>query len=83
MKMTEYIVCFNCLKKPTWQYAGKNHFACDSCLPREPCDCNYKLKEGIEPQFDENGDENNSTGDYENIRDENGRIVSCIDWNKL
>jgi hypothetical protein len=44
MKMTEYIVCFNCLKNPTWQYTGKNHFACDSCLSSEPCDCNYKLK---------------------------------------
>lgn len=82
MILTEYFLCFNCLKRASWQYAGDSHYACDSCLPRNPCSCNYKLKDGLVAIF-KDGDMINSEDDWELIYDENGRLFPCVDWEKL
>lgn len=85
MKISEYFTCFKCFRKATWQYAGDNYFACDNCLPRGECaSCCFELKPGIKEQWNEDNSEIiNSSGDYVAIRDENGQLVPCSDWNKL
>lgn len=84
MKLTEYLICFKCFKKATWQYAGDSRFACDECLPRGECACCFELKPGVEPVWNHDETEMmNTSGDFQIIVDDENRPIPCVDWNPL
>jgi len=74
-------VC-SCGKPASWIYGPKsdgNPYACDDCVPRG-CSCNMKLKEGVEIVEDDCGNILNPPEDYEQLLDDEGRMIPCCEW---
>jgi len=65
-----------------WTYGPKvirNTYACDDCVPRG-CSCNMELKEGVEIVEDSRGTIINPPEDYEQVLDNEGRMIPCREW---
>lgn len=70
-----------CGQKAVWIYMPDSTVACDDCVPRG-CSCQEKLKDGVEPIF-ENDILINAESDFEPTLDDDGKMLPCVEWDEL
>lgn len=80
------VLCSKCDKTATWWYAPYspskiqiNAFYCEDHISRG-CSCQEALKPGVSEKYDEYGNIDNSSEDYEYYTDSLGRALPCIEY---
>ena len=68
-----------CGKIAQWMYMPSGNVHCDNCVPRG-CSCMREFKPGVVELTDNSGCIINPASDYQDILDELGRKVPCIEY---
>ena len=77
--MERSYICLKCGKVAQWINGSTEDYYCEDCVPRG-CSCAQFLKKKAEIKCDDKGCIINPPEDYEDGKDEQGRLFPCCDY---